>query len=226
MQHIFRILIIFFLTTIPLFANEKISLQLLWKHQFEFAGFYIAKEKGFYDDVGLDVEIKEFDFGVDIVGDVMSGKSDVGIGRSSLILDRLRGKDIVLLNALYQSSPYILLAKKREDLQKVEDFKGKKIMLSEDLESQATIFSMMKVESITSKDYISVAHSFNIDDLINGKVDLMTTYLSNEPFHMLEKGIDFKVFDPKNYGFDFYADIIFTSNKYLEANHSYIRKFS
>ena len=45
---------------ITLFANsEKITLQLEWKHQFEFAGFYTAIEKGYYKDVGLEVEIKE-----------------------------------------------------------------------------------------------------------------------------------------------------------------------
>ena len=41
------------------FSQEKITLQLKWLHQFQFAGYYAAKEKGFYDDVGLDVEIKE-----------------------------------------------------------------------------------------------------------------------------------------------------------------------
>ena len=39
---------------------EHVSLQLHWKYEFEFAGFIAAKEKGFYKDVGLDVELKEF----------------------------------------------------------------------------------------------------------------------------------------------------------------------
>lgn len=42
-------------------ANEKVVLQLKWFHQFQFAGYYAAKEKGFYDEVGLDVQIKERD---------------------------------------------------------------------------------------------------------------------------------------------------------------------
>ena len=37
---------------------EKVSLQLHWKYQFEFAGFLVAQEKGFYKDVGLDVNLK------------------------------------------------------------------------------------------------------------------------------------------------------------------------
>lgn len=48
-----RALILFFLLSITLFAKETtISLKLSWLHQFQFAGFYIAKEKGFYKDVG------------------------------------------------------------------------------------------------------------------------------------------------------------------------------
>ena len=42
-------------------ALEKVTLQLQWKHQFEFAGFYAAKEKGFFQDAGLDVTFVEFD---------------------------------------------------------------------------------------------------------------------------------------------------------------------
>ena len=56
-----KYLLLFIIFTFSLFADttkEKISLQLIWKHQFEFAGFYMAKEKGYYDDVSLDVEIK------------------------------------------------------------------------------------------------------------------------------------------------------------------------
>ena len=40
---------------------QKTSVQLMWLDQFEFAGFYVAKEKGFYEKAGLDVEIKKYD---------------------------------------------------------------------------------------------------------------------------------------------------------------------
>jgi len=208
--------LLFILQTVN--ANDKVSVQLLWKHQFEFAGFYMAKEKGFYKDVDLDVTIKEFDFGINIVDDVLSGKSDFGVGRSSLILDRLKSKKITLLNAFFQSSPYVLISKERDDIQTIKDFKNKKIMLSDDLESIAAISSMMKVANIKSSDYYRIKHSFNIDDLINGNVDLMTTYLSNEPFYLKEQNIKYTIFNPKEYGFDFYADILFTSQKYRDTD--------
>jgi polar amino acid transport system substrate-binding protein len=61
MKNLFKqiiLLILFFNQT--LFADlEKVSLQLEWKHQFEFAGFYAAIEKGYYKDIGLEVEREE-----------------------------------------------------------------------------------------------------------------------------------------------------------------------
>ena len=101
-----------------LFASKnaelrKVSVQLLWKHQFEFAGFYMAKEKGFYKEAGLDVDIKEYNFGTDITNDVIEGKSDFGVGGSSVILDKINGKDIYLLIPAFQTSPFVLLAKKK-----------------------------------------------------------------------------------------------------------------
>ncbi|MEA3228868.1 MAG: ABC transporter substrate-binding protein [Campylobacterota bacterium] len=225
MNILLRFIVIFFIVTTALYSNERVSLQLLWKHQFEFAGFYIAKEKGFYSEVDLDVKLKEYNFNIDIEEDVLSGKSDFGVGRSSLILSKLNGKNIVLLNALYQSSPYVLISKECSDLKKIQDFKNKKIMLSDDLQSLVAISSMMKVENIKSNDYIQMPHSFNIDDLIDNKTDLMTTYLSNEPFHLKEKGIKFTIFDPKDYGFDFYSDILFTSQNYIDADSDKVERF-
>ena len=224
MQTFMKILLVF-LATLTINADDKISLQLLWKHQFEFAGFYIAKEKGFYTDAGLDVDIKEFNFGINLVEDVLSGASDIGIGRSSLVLNKLQGQNIVLLNALYQSSPYVLLSLKRSDITKVKDFKNKRIMLSDNLESIAAISSMMKVKNIQEHSYVKIPHSFNIDDLINHKTDLMTTYISNEPYHLQERNISYTIFNPKDYGFDFYSDILFTSKNYLQNNKESLKKF-
>lgn len=67
---------------------EKVSVQLLWLDQFEFAAFYMAKEKGFYSDAGLDVEIKPFHHALNISADVAEGKTTYGIGYSSILVDK------------------------------------------------------------------------------------------------------------------------------------------
>ena len=75
-----RSILIFLIVNNFLFANQtdelkKVTLQLEWKHQFEFAGFYAAIEKGYYKDVGLELEIKEFQEGVNITQEVLSGNA-------------------------------------------------------------------------------------------------------------------------------------------------------
>ena len=67
----------------------------------------MAKEKGFYKDVGIDVEFKEYEFGTNISRDVSEGKSDFGVDGSSLILDKIQGLDVYLLIPFLQTSPFV-----------------------------------------------------------------------------------------------------------------------
>lgn len=57
-----------------IFALDKINLQLKYLHQFQFAGYYAALEKGYYANAGLDVNITESFNGNPVVENVLSGK--------------------------------------------------------------------------------------------------------------------------------------------------------
>ena len=65
---------------------EKVTIQLNWTHQFQFAGYYAAKEQGYYKDLGLDVELREFTHNGAVEDDVISGKVQYGVNDSSLII--------------------------------------------------------------------------------------------------------------------------------------------
>ncbi len=65
---------------------EKVSLQLSWKYQFEFAGFIMAKEKGFYRSVGLDVDLIEYNENILLVDDVLSQKINYGVHNTNICL--------------------------------------------------------------------------------------------------------------------------------------------
>ncbi len=220
------LLLLFLVTFVAnIFAMEKVSLQLSWKHQFQSAGYYMAKEKGFYKKVGLDVEIKEYDNTTHSTDDILNQKAHFGVGRSSLIHDRLEGKPVVLLASIFQHSPVVLLTKKREDLQKITDFKNKKIMLTNDYIGLASINAMLISSGIKNDMYETIAHSFNVNDLINNKADAVLAYISNEPFMMEQQKIEYSIFSPKEYGFDFYSDILFTSEFLIENNPLVVKNF-
>jgi polar amino acid transport system substrate-binding protein len=204
---------------------EKISVKLQWADQFQFAGYYIAKEKGFYRDVGLDVTIHKFDPKKLAIDEVMSGRSTYGIGRSSLLIDRMAGKDVVVLAAIFQTSPFILLSQKSSDIQTPRDLIGKRIMMTEDFQDTISIRAMLNSQDIRMGELKFLEHSFNPMDIANGKTDVMACYISNEPFILKEKGIETNAINPEAYGFDFYSDILFTSESEVRNHPKRVRAF-
>ena len=205
---------------------ESVTIQLNWKNQFQFAGYYVAKELGFYRKAGLEVTIKEFDAGGNVADDVLSKKVQFSVGSSSLILDAMKGKPFYLLSAIFQHSPYVLLSKKRTDLERVADLKGKRIMVTDDPISMASITAMLVANGIRSGDFISQKHTFSVDGLINNDTDAITAYISNDPYQMEKRGIGYTLFKPRDQGFDFYSDFLFTSREFYKNNPDIVARFN
>ena len=222
-----KILLITFFLTIFLYAqnDKKITLQLNWLNQFQFAGYYMAKEKGFYKDVNLDVQIKESNFNTDVIKEIESKNADFAVGRSSLIIEKINGKDIVALCAIYQESPLILLVKKDSNITSVKDLRNKKIMITPDARYSTPVLAMLSANELTINDFRIQKHSFDINDLINRKTDAMASYISNEPILLNEKGIEYTIFNPKDFGFDLYSDILFSSSEYIKNNPKITKDF-
>lgn len=204
---------------------EKVSLQLQWLDQFQFAGYYMAKEKGFYRDAGFDVDIKKFSYETDVMADVLSKKTTFAIGRSSLIWYYSKGREISLLSATFQSSPLTLIALKSSDIEDVKDFVGKRVMITEDAVETASVYAMIKSAKLGEESVKYKKHTFDIEELIDGRVDLYAGYVSNEPYELKKRGIEFKTFSPKERGFDFYDDILFTSQEEVRKNPKKVESF-
>jgi len=223
MKSTLKIFLLLCLFINALFANEleKVSLQLKWKYQFQFAGFIIAKEKGFYKNVGLDVELKEYTKTTDINNDILSGQSTFGINDASLILETMKGKPIVGMMAIFQESPNVLIALKSSGIKTLKDLNNKNLALYKNVGS-VSVLSMLKANRI---DYKWNNIIFGVDKLISKEIDVSTAYITNEPFVAREKGLDIVIFNPKDYGFDSYGDILFTSRERLKNNQEQVQNF-
>ncbi len=204
---------------------KKVSVRLQWKNQFEYAGFYIAKEKGFYKDAGLDVTIKEWEYGVNIPDEVLSS-SEYGVARPSVLIEMSKGKDLVILASIYQANPLVVLTDKSLGIDSIKKFKGKRIMITEDHILDSSLVAMLNSQGVKTEDVQIIKHSFDPGSLLNGETDLMAAYISNEPFTLRELGGEPLIFSPKNYGFNFYNDILVVSRSYLRRNPQEVQKFT
>ena len=221
------IFILFILLTQTLFSQElkKVTLQLSWFNQFQFAGYYMAKEKGFFEELGLDVEIKPFEFGIDIPKNVNDGKIDFAVGRETLILERIKNPNIVALYALFQSTPLILISTKESEINTINDFSNKKVMTTIDDASEVSLKAMITSNKIKLENLTFLKHTHNIDDLINKNTDVISAYISKSPFTLQNKGIEYNIFDPKKYGFDMYSDLLYTNQNLIDDDLSTVLSF-
>lgn len=208
----------------PIWANEQVVLQLKWLHQFQFAGYYAAKEKGYYAEAGFDVIIKQRDPLVTPVNAVLDKKADYGIIGSSIILDRMNGLPVVALGAVFQHSPLVLITRASSKLLGPYELKGKRLMYRKGYDD-ATFIAMFHQLGITEPDFEHVPHSYNPDSLIRGETDAISGYLTDQPFYYQKKGLDILVINPINYGIDFYDDILFASEETVRKNPERVRQF-
>ena len=112
------------LLPLPASALEQVALQLKWKHQFQFAGYYAAQEKGYYRDAGLEVSVIEAGPETDPVREVLDGRAQFGVSNSALLLARAQGKPVVALAVIFQHSPFILAARRDGGIRSVHDLAG------------------------------------------------------------------------------------------------------
>jgi len=221
---------IFLLFIVSLNANEsqnivplqKISLQFQWKYQFQFAGFIVAKEKGYYKDAGLDVNIVEYN-NTDLISDLMSSKVDFIINNSTLIYKNKKLLPITMLASYFQRSPLIIVTQPK--IKRVLDLKGKIIMLSDDDLKYSPISRLLEHFGLNTKNTHFIEQTFSLDSFINKKVDALAIFSSNEIYILDKKHVSYNIIDPVEYGFSTNAINLFTTNRMIEENPQLINKF-
>ncbi len=222
MRYITKILIFFLLLT-NLYSVEnleKITVQLSWKYQFQHAGFIMAIEKGFYKDVGLDVELLEYQNKIDIADEVISKRADFGISNSSLIAKDGILEPVVLLATYLQKSPLVLVT--NLDIKKPKDLSGKRIMLTKEEHENSALALLLNHFFI---DYTYVPHTFNISDFKDKKIEALSAFTSNELYDLEKDYIFYNVIDPADYGFVTNIMNLFASYEYTKNNTLQIKRF-
>lgn len=219
-----KIILIFFIVIVSLFANTKeIKLQLRWKHQFQFAGYYMALEKGFYKDAGFDVVLLEGDPSINVVEQVLSKQADFGVSNSSLVIDYLNGLDVVMIGSIFQHSPNILLSKK--DFKSPIDLAVSGTIALMGGDQDVELKAMFLQEGINLSKVKFVPKEKHLEDLLQNRVDAINAYSSNEPFLLSKQGIEFSVLEPRAYGLDFYGDTLFTSLNFYQNQKNTVSAF-
>lgn len=202
---------------------EQVNIQLRWRHQFQFAGYYAALEKGYYADEGLDVILTEAAAGKDRIHPVLEGRAQYGVGDAGILKLRSDGQPLVVLAQIFQHSPNILITRRDSNIFGPYELTGKNIMLSGGPTSSLAVRAML-LETLGSLDQVSVQPRTGDEELLDDQVDAVAGYLSNEPFYYRQKGLQLNIIDPRSYGIDFYGDNLFTTDHEIRNNPERVEK--
>jgi len=221
---VIKILLSVSLLLLSLSADEKVVLQLKWLHQFQFAGYYAAHEKGFYKEVGLDVEIRERDLDKNNVQQVIDDEAQYGVADSVLLLYKAKKEPVVIVAPIFQHSPNVLITLKSSGLDSPYKLESKNVTFYKNQIDGFSILAMLKNIDIHPNIYKNKEDT-DYTYLINKKTDAFVGYLSNEAFYLQQSGVEINIIDPANYGFDFYGDMLFTSTKEAQLYPKRVEKF-
>lgn len=226
---------VFLLIPQTLLAQEKVSLQLIYDHQFQSAGYYAAYWKGFYKEAGLDVEIRS---GMNPDGTVINGveqlaglNTDFCVAASDALIARSNGVPIVLLASIFQESGMEVLARPEAKLLAPTDLVRLRVQGSIHHLADSELIAMLEAEGIDRKTVqlldMTRPQTFqhHLERLFNGEVDATLMSSLSALWLARERGVAFTRMRPSSYSVDFYGDSLFTHQTVIDKDSEMVEKF-
>ena len=173
-------------------AADSITLQLKWVTQAQFAGYYVAKDKGFYAEEGLDVEINPG--GPDIAPPqvIAGGGADVIVDwMPSALASRERGLSIVNIAQPFKSSGMMLVCLKDTGITSPEDFRGRTlgVWFFGNEYPFLSWMSQLGIPTDGSDNGVTVLkQGFNVSPLLQRQADCISTMTYNEYWQVIDAG--------------------------------------
>ncbi len=215
---------------ISVFAMDKVVLQLRWDHQFQFAGYYAAQLNKYYEEAGLDVEVRSAITKdkkiLSAVDEVSSGRAQFGVGAADILVANDAGKPLMVSAVIFQQSAAAFYAKKDVALSSPRDLTHLKVARNSNDLIDVEFQTMMRAEGIDPKSIKAYPHQPGIDHLVSGAVDVLPGYTISFPFDLERAGIAYTRIDPASYGVDFYGDSLFVSAQLARTNPELVQRFT
>jgi ABC-type nitrate/sulfonate/bicarbonate transport system substrate-binding protein len=189
-----------------------------WVPDVEWSAWYLADTNALFAANGVTAEFVHGGPNTPAVAQVVaSGQADIGVATDELQLIKANkeGADFVILGAMYQKSPNGMCWLTKTPISSAKDMVAKKLGLTAG--DEIRVDAIFKVNGI-DPNYVNVPMSYDPQPLIDGDVDAITCYVTNQPIQLKLKGIDAMSMTNSDLGLKAYGDVLFASKKWLDAN--------
>lgn len=205
---------------------EDINVKLKWTHQAQFAGNYVAAEKGFYFREGIKANLIPYSEEDKTIDAVVAGRATFGItGADELLLAREKGLPVKAVAVIYKINPVCAYSLKESGITKPSDFIGKTVGLEKGINVEYLYAAMMGKLGIDRTKINEVTIGFTAAELLRGETDVSTGYIINEPHQAIEAGKDVNIILMADYGVNMYADVLFATEETIKEKPFLVEGF-
>jgi NitT/TauT family transport system substrate-binding protein len=205
---------------------EKASLRLAWVYDMAEVGIFVAKDKGFYEEEGIDLEIKPGGFGLDPLKLVAAGSDTFGVGGGvNLLLAREKGLPLVSIAAEFQESPVGFITKKDSRILNFPDFKGRAVGIQTGSDTDTIYRALLNKFKMSSSDIKEVPIQFDPTPFVSGQIDVLPGYVTNQPITLANQSINTNVITAKSQGLSIYGNVYFVNEETLAKKPDLVAGF-
>ncbi|WP_320045253.1 ABC transporter substrate-binding protein [uncultured Desulfobacter sp.] len=203
-------------------SAQTVRLQLKWYHQAQFAGCYVAIEKGFYKDHGIKVTLIEGGPGKNQSQALVEHKADLAISSpEDLLMYRSQGQPITAISAIYQKSAVVFLARQDSGIVTPSDFAKKVIAAKSNggIADFALQFdALMKNLQVDRSKIVLVPFDTEYKGFMDGSVDITPAYFTGGLIKLLTWGLNVNIIYPGDYRVRFYSDILMATDDLIKTD--------
>ncbi|QJQ94070.1 MULTISPECIES: diguanylate cyclase [Halomonadaceae] len=212
-------------------GRERVTLQLPWYPQFQFAGYYAALERGYYRDAGLDVEVRHTGSGTiaNPVEEVIFNRAEFGVSRSDLLVHHSEGLPVAVLANIMQRSALTFLTLERYGFDRLEEIGDRPVSLplmengEEHLDWE--ILATLYAAGVDPEQLNNASPNWQVEGLIDGTTQLLPIFSTTLPYFIRQYGEEPVEIHPSEYGIDFYGDLLFTHQQLIEQRPALVKAF-
>ncbi|PCH62026.1 MAG: hypothetical protein COC19_03470 [SAR86 cluster bacterium] len=210
-------------------ASEKVSLQLKWQHDFRSAGYYAALWQGFYEAEELDVSIvSSVAAGGSIlnpVEEIIRGRAQIAIGGIDILVERGKGKDLVILAPIFQHMANSLFSLEKTQLDSVQDLGQLRIAADSDNYAREEVEALIRAHGVEPSSIVYVSSPATIESLLDGTVDVIVANGAITLTDARERNLALNQLSPGDYGLQFYGDTLFSHGKTFDESSDMLEAF-
>jgi|SRR5579859_1824586 len=205
---------------------RQVSVRFQWLAQYQFAGYIVAKVKGYYSDAGLDVTLNPGGPDAPSLKLVAGGADTFGaIGPDTIFLSQEKGIKVISLATWFQDSPVAFMVHSDSNINGPKDFPGKTVAMFYGDNVETEYRAMLAAAGVDRKQIKEIPGDVNLEPFLSKRVDVWPVYATDEPDLARKQGASIRLIYARDSGARLMGDTLFSTSDFVSKNPNTVQNF-